>query len=167
MVLNKLRPIPGMEDYLISKRGKIYSFKRGKWKKRKVQKNKDGYLMVKLSFKFKVRRYFGISYLVALTYVPNPLKFDKVLHKDDVRINNWYKNLSWGTQQMNIEDRDNKGRQARGKTNWNTKLTVVQCKEILNSNLSKEELSKKYGVSKRNIYHVFQGTTYNSKLARL
>jgi hypothetical protein len=45
---------------------------------------------------------FNIHRVVALAFIPNPNNFGYVLHIDNNKINNHYKNLKWGTQSQNI-----------------------------------------------------------------
>ncbi len=112
--------VPGFPGYFVSKRGKVYSrysrYSQGnhslgnhyrllKPKKRPVYfgvtlHNKNG------SQKFYVHR------LVAMIWVnnPNPQKYQVVLHLDNDRWNNHYKNLKWGTQKENLKQAKDEGR---------------------------------------------------------
>lgn len=104
-----------------------------------------------------INKIFSLSRLVAVAFVPNPKNLPIVCHKDDDPVNNYYKNLFWGTQQDNIDDKCNKNRQARGETNGRVKLKETQVIEIRNNfcggSWSSEikELAKKYNTTRQNI----------------
>lgn len=74
-------PIPGLEDYHITKHGNLFSIKSGEWKELK------GCINCRWGRKqFKIRKkWYKASRLVALVYVknPNPEKYNVVCHKDN------------------------------------------------------------------------------------
>lgn len=80
---------------------------------RVVQMKKDG-----------IRKMIGLHIMVGLYFVPNPDNFPQVLHKDDVRDNNFYKNLEWGTQKENVQQMMERGRHrtTKGVERANSKL---------------------------------------------
>ncbi len=101
--LEDFKQIPGYENYLISKEGKIYSKKSRKLLKQNIErfKNFGRYIEIGLrkdskETKFKVHR------LVALTYISNPKNKETVNHKDGNIYNNFVKNLEWATQQEQV-----------------------------------------------------------------
>lgn len=119
--------IPGYPGYYISKRGRVYTRKRinsgrkskgglgqmntlGYWKELTSVLNNKGYKRVVIRSPNKNRLYTQVSRLVALVYVPNPYNYPFVCHKDNNPLNNYYKNLYWGTQSMNIIQMYNDGR---------------------------------------------------------
>lgn len=100
--------VPGFIGYHITRDGKLYSrrierspYKFGKWHKLRLSKK----ARVKVKLYKDGRGYnLSISRLVALVYVynPNPSKFNEVMHLDNNPLNNYYRNLQWGTHSMNI-----------------------------------------------------------------
>lgn len=48
--------------------------------------------------------------IVAKYFVPNPHNYPIVMHLDDNKNNNHYKNLKWATYEMNTQDMMSKGR---------------------------------------------------------
>lgn len=96
----EMKPIPGFEDYLISKDGKVYSTKTDKFFN--PSKTKDGYLKVALRGNGK-SYYFRVHKLVAMTYLDNPKGLTEVNHKDFNRRNNCLENLEWISHDDNIE----------------------------------------------------------------
>lgn len=95
-----MKPIPGFEDYLISKKGEVYSTKTNKFFN--PSKTKDGYLKVALRGNGK-SYYFRVHKLVAMTYLDNPNNLPEVNHKDFNRCNNCLENLEWISHNNNIE----------------------------------------------------------------
>lgn len=109
MKLNKIlkfKPIKDYPNYLISKRGRIFSLKRGKLRKWNIRSGRV-YIRIRNNDGFKL---FSISRLVAQSYIPNPNNYPIVMHLDDDPLNNYYKNLKWGTNLDNALDREEKGR---------------------------------------------------------
>lgn len=123
----KVDNIPGYPGYHISKRGSLYSrLKRGGWVKLKGQIT-NGRLQYRLTI--KLNKYLGgkhhkwgienstqkwekASRLVAIVYVhnPRPNTYKVVCHRDNIPTHNFYKNLYWGTQKMNIQQAVEEGR---------------------------------------------------------
>lgn len=60
-------------------------------------KVKNNY-MVQLSNEMKIYKWFSISRLVALEFIPNPNNYPNVNHKDGNSLNNKLDNLGWGTE---------------------------------------------------------------------
>lgn len=60
----------------------------------------------------------SVHVLVADAFLDKrPSRLHEVMHKDDVRDNNVWTNLQWGTKQDNMDDMVRKGRQAKGADN--------------------------------------------------
>jgi len=64
--------------------------------------------------------------------------------------------LFLGTHQDNMDDRNSKGRSARGEQNGDSRLTEDQVRDIRSSTLRTGELVKKYKVSKVTILKIKQ-----------
>ena len=109
--------IPGWPGYYISKHGHLYTSKYVKDRWYRVRGHiHNGRLQVKLKDHGRSKQ-GGISRLVALAWVPNPKpeEYNVVMHLDNNPLNNYYKNLKWGTQGMNIQQAVCEGR-FRGNT---------------------------------------------------
>lgn len=121
----KRENIPGWPNYYISKSGRLFSNKSGEWKEKKYLLTANGRPQYRLyRTKNKIfnhkhhqwyqcnteSRWFKVSRLVAMVYIPNPNNYPIVMHLDDNPLNNNVSNLQWGTQKMNIQDAINKGR---------------------------------------------------------
>lgn len=120
----KRENIPGWPNYYISKRGRLFSNKSGKWEEKKciiangrpqyrLYRSKGNLLNNKHHEWYNCNtesRWFKVSRLVAMVYIPNPNNYPIVMHLDDNPLNNRISNLKWGTQKMNIRDALIKGR---------------------------------------------------------
>ena len=62
--------------------------------------------------------------------------------------------LRLATQLDNIRDRNNKGRQAKGINNSQSKITEADVIAIRSSHLTQKELAIKYGISRGNISQI-------------
>lgn len=63
-------------------------------------KNNKGYMCIDLRLNNKTKR-FLVHRLVAMTYIPNPLNFEIINHKDSNPMNNSVNNLEWCTFSYN------------------------------------------------------------------
>jgi hypothetical protein len=169
------KDIKGYEGlYKVSNTGKVKSLDRiviyinGKTTLHKGkllnQSNSAGYPSVRISKNGKpitVR----IHRLVAEAFISNPSRLPHVLHRNDIKDDNRVENLMWGTIKDNMDDRNNKGRQARG---ISCGLSVLKNEDIL---LIKKELANyksgdygriadSYGVSYQSISNIHKGKTW-------
>lgn len=62
--------------------------------------------------------------------------------------------LFLGTIQENKQDEVNKGRQAKGETDGNHKLTEEQVLEIRNSNKIQKNIAKRFGINRNTVYKI-------------
>lgn len=98
------KAIAGYEDYKISSLGRVKSLGNNKLRKEKIlkpQKDGDGYLFVHLWRNGKGKM-FKIHRLVASAFIPNPLGFNEINHKDEDKINNCVENLEWASRWYNM-----------------------------------------------------------------
>lgn len=137
--------------YEIEEDGRIWSnYKKGYLN---PSQDKDGYLRISLSSGTRnKKRYFRIANLVAIFFIGPPpvdLKDPTVNHIDGNITNNHFTNLEWMERGKNSSIRLNKG---QGSFNHEAKLNEEQVREIcnllVNSNLSYEEIIKKYNITK-------------------
>lgn len=169
-------PIKNIE---ITKEGKIwrYYYNTKSWKERKyhINENKRSHRKsLQISIKGKV---YNVSRLVALAYIPNPHNYPYVCHKDNNPLNNHYKNLYWGTQQMNMQQAANEGRMPQlwtsvknpgleksGELSPTSKLSNVEramiwylyCYNILDT----KEISSIFRISLRTVYNTINKYKY-------
>lgn len=149
-----------MQDYEITKDGKIISLKHNKKREIKGYIDKYGYRRVLIYVNGKRKKYF-VHRLVAEKYIPNPDNLPQVNHKDGDKLNNCVDNLEWVTPKENIEHAINKGFR---KANNTTVLNVNQVKEIkkLFETKSMKEIAEMYDVSLSCIKHIHAGHTWSN-----
>lgn len=142
--------------YLIDEYGNIYS----NYKKDFLipREDKNGYLQIKLSGGSRENPcYVRIATLVAWHFLgpPSNLKDPTINHIDSNIKNNYYKNLEWIERSKNSSIRKNKG---QGSLNHEAKLNEQDVIEISNlllyTNLSLNDIAKKYQVSKSTVYNI-------------
>lgn len=127
------KSIVGYEGlYEISNEGNVRSlFQRSnRWKPGilKPQKDKDGYLQVKLckDGKGKVMK---VHRLVAQAFIPNPLNLETVNHKDENKQNNAVSNLEWLSMKDNLNYGTHNQRVAEANVNHPKKSKPVQMSD--------------------------------------
>jgi hypothetical protein len=115
MIEEVWKDIKGYEGlYQVSNLGRVKSLERtikhktcyggfyhvkGKILKPKI--DKDGYFRIGLK-KDKIKKYYFIHRLVAITFINNPNNFLQVNHKDENKRNNQVNNLEWCNSKYNI-----------------------------------------------------------------
>lgn len=124
----KKENVPRYPGYYLSKYGRLWKFRKGKWVKVRSHINPTrGYLYVSLR---KDGRSHGerLNRLVAEVYIPNPNNLPIVMHLDNNIYNNHYKNLKWGTYKENSQQMMREG---RGKGQFKSTLPFEVRKEIV------------------------------------
>ena len=114
--------------------------------------NSLGHLCVSL-YKKKKKKTYGVHVIVAIIYVPNPLKLKLVEHLNDNPLDNRPKNLKWSTQKDNIINAFKRGRMntSKGEHHCKSKFTEQQVLEIRESNMRTCELAKLYNATSTHI----------------
>jgi hypothetical protein len=130
------REIPGFPGYRVGDDGTIWGKRLSggrtakEWRRLKGTPDKDGYLKVILYRPDATRRYTRLNILVLEVFV-GPCPDGMVCaHENGVRTNNRRSNLSWKTQQANIEDKKRHGTHQAGDTHPTRKLSASQAAEI-------------------------------------
>jgi len=172
------RPVVGYEGlYEVSDQGRVRSLDRAvvqlnrggnctrlyKGKLLRLVATAKGYMTVCLS-KAGKHRTVKTHRLVLEAFVGGPAPGQVCRHGPlGVRCNA-LNNLSYGTQQENINDRRRDGTDVTGTRNPKAKLTEAQVSEIRASRKMGTELSKEYGVSKSAIYAIKSSTSWRNLL---
>lgn len=123
--MEKWVTIPGYEGYYqVSNLCRIKSLKRvikgghgtRTVNERILKQGKDtmGYIQILLRKKGVTKRH-SVHRLMAILFIPNPLKFKTVNHKDGNKQNNSLENLEWCTLQDNLLHAFNTGLKSRAK----------------------------------------------------
>lgn len=105
----------------------------------------------------------GLHRLVALAFVKGYAPNSVVRHKDDNTENNFWKNLIWGTQADNIQDRQDRNRQAKGVKTAAAKLTNSDIRKIRKMlvNYPQRFVADKFGVDKSVICRINTGLAWS------
>ena len=148
--------IDGFDNYLISKKGEIFS----KHSKRKLSVYKvNGYPSIRICKNGKA--YFkNIHRLLALTFIPNPENLPEVNHIDGNRSNNDLKNLEWVTTSRNQIHAYEIGltKPRKGEQSSSFKLTYKEIQEIRHKwdckIKNQKELSIEYNVHRNYISEI-------------
>ena len=173
----KTKPIKGYEGiYTINNKGEIFSCDRvisyysnkNKQSNRKLKGqliklriNTKKYYDVKL-YKNGIETTHQIHRLVALAFVPNLKNKFEVNHIDGNKLNNYYKNLEWCTQQENVDHAWKYkliiGK--KGELNGCSKLTnkkVIEIRKLYKPyKITGDILAKKFNVSSSLIYRIIK-----------
>lgn len=155
------KPVKGYEGlYEISSYGNVKSLNYNHTKSiRAIRRyyHNSGYLAVDLWKNRKEKRYF-VHRLVAENFIENPNNYNIVNHIDGNRLNNYFENLEWCTQQHNVKEAFRLGRRGSflGKfgEKHNRSKPVLQLD--LEGNFIKQwscgnEIQRKLGFSNSNI----------------
>jgi hypothetical protein len=176
----KTRPIPFAPGYFVREDGAVFSERQGARKRLKTGSDAFGYANHGLMINKRVRT-MRVHVIVAFVFLgPKPSALHGVRHKNGDHTNNHYKNLAWGTQQENIDDRERHGRTARGKRNGAhthpekvrrgeeasaARLTVKDV-VVIRRRLANGELgiclAREFGVAKTTISAIKNGHTWRS-----
>jgi hypothetical protein len=125
---------------------------RNKTTKRELKQRlrRDGYVDIKLNYK----RYL-VHRLIAIVFIPNPLRLPQINHIDGVRNNNDISNLEWVDQFQNMEHAIKTGlfpdragvKNGRATISEDTarQIKLMLAKKISNTAIAKE-LNVSYGV---------------------
>lgn len=102
-VKEEWKPVEGFEGiYDVSSEGRVKRVKNGANNILKPFKNKKGYLGVDLHDCGR-RLSAKIHRLVAIAFIPNPMGYLEINHKDENKANNAVSNLEWCTRQYNVK----------------------------------------------------------------
>jgi len=143
------KPVPGFEDYLVSKDGQVLSLKKGFGWLMSPIKAKDGHLYVFLYDKQHQMCKKFVHDLILIAWCREPHEAEECRHLNDIPTDNRLRNLAWGTKKENGHDRVINGRTDRGERSPTHKLTEADVREIrqLVNKESLRSLAKRFGVS--------------------
>lgn len=102
--IEQWKDVVGYETlYSVSDLGRLKSIRIGPNRKEKILRpgtNPDGYKTVVL-YHLDYKKQFKLHRLVANSFLDNPFNLEMVNHKDEIKSNNYYKNLEWVTRREN------------------------------------------------------------------
>lgn len=171
------RNIDGYKHYQVSNIGRVVARKHKTWIERnqshgtikehflKAEKDKDGYLKVRLHKHGNSRKFF-VHRLVATAFIPNKENKPQVNHKDGIKDNNVVYNLEWVTASEQRKHAYDTGLQsACGEKNGKAKLTYKEIGEIrmLHSyGYKHQELADIYNISCSHVTNIVNYKYWNT-----
>lgn len=153
-----VKKIEGLNNYYITKDGKVYSDVSGELKEMKQQLSDKGYYRIKLCNKT-----YLIHKFIALAFIDNPNNYPQINHINGIKTDNRIENLEWCTNKHNQLHAWKIGLQPIRHAS-NCVVTQEQADEIrleYNKGFSQRVLAKKYGVAKTTIADILNGKYYN------
>lgn len=107
-----------------------------------------------------IKKWFKISRLVALIYIPNPLNKPCVCHKDNNPLNNHCANLYWGTHKENMEQAAKDNRMPKGELHSCSKISNINrskiCSLYAQGNYTYLKLGVMFNLSQRQIGRIIK-----------
>jgi hypothetical protein len=147
------RPVPGHEDYEVSSVGQVRRVDSGRILKPRV--HAEGYHIVALG---RGGRDKLVHRLVLSAFVGPAPEGLVARHLNGVPGDNTVSNLTWGTQQQNMQDSVDHGTRACGSDNGNSRLLEEEVEAIrmqyATGLVSQRALAGRYGVSQRTIWNI-------------
>lgn len=104
-------------------------------------------------------RSIRVNRLVAQNFIVNPYAYPESQHINGNKDDNSVKNLKWGNQKHNAEDRERHGNTMKGSRNANAKLCsrdIVRILALRKDGNSFQSIARKYNVSKKLILLICQ-----------
>jgi len=124
-------------------------------------KESNGYPIIRLK-KNSLRKFYKVSRLVALAYIPNPNNLPVVMHLNNIKTDNRVENLRWGTQKENTHQCIREGRfhfnGGNNKLNPRKVRRIVRCIKLKNYSTI-QGLCEKFKISKAS-YHRIKKTHF-------
>ena len=93
-----VKPIPGIQDSLITRSGRVFLKERGVWYEIIPKINKGRLRLTIRGKNGPLHRLLALAWIIN----PKPNEYNIVRHLDDNPLNNKLSNLRWGTPKMNL-----------------------------------------------------------------
>jgi hypothetical protein len=154
------RPVPGYPNYLVSRRGEVWSIARRKMLS--LVEGERGYLCVNLYRCGRVRN-FLVHRLVAMAFIGTIPPGKQVNHKDGDKRNNSADNLEVVTPEQNREHAKRTGLVVRGEDNPSSRLSekdVQAIRKMRAEGVRVRGIAHRYDVSERTVYMVCRRKTW-------
>lgn len=141
----------GFPNNYVSKYGDVITTNRRGWNRYaflSIVHDKDGYCTVNLNYQSR-KQNFKVHRLVALCFIPNPMKLPQVNHKRGDKDDNRYTELEWCTNQENALHLH------RQLEDYSARFTRMQ--DILadyNNGSTQAEICRKYNVSATYVHRI-------------
>lgn len=173
--IDELRLIPGLDGYLVSKDGAIYStraprklLKDGLYKLSTFLCGDGGYPRVSTTINGIPMSIFSHK-AAALAWIGPQPEGCEVCHRDGNPLNPHMDNLRWGTCKSNHADKVIHGTLPAGESHYKSKLTAEAVAEIRRAYANRQgrywgsvALAKKYGVGPASLTKIVKGRNWKS-----
>lgn len=169
----KLDNMQERSKYKISNYGRVISYYFNKEGTLLKARDGNGYRSFCIKDNNGKNMYLYVHRLVAMLFLPPPREDQNiVIHLDNVRSNNYYKNLQWASldEKRAHQDKMDPGWHYRG--NWGRrkyhKLTETQVKWIKkkindpNRKTRMKMIAKRFGISEMQLYRIKSGENWSS-----
>ena len=165
------REIPGFWGYEVSSHGNVRSWRVPRWRNKRAVKphpvklrRARGYNRVFLQDSDEKSKPFQVHRLVALMFIGTPPSdAHEIGHKNDDKTDNRAENLEWVTRQQNIQQRNDRSRQAWGSAVNTAKLKpddVRAIRRAVTNGLRNCDLARSFGVSHAAISSIVKGRSW-------
>lgn len=165
-----VREIPSAPGYGVSRDGRVFSRRmpgpgsndRGRWKERKTQFDRRGYVRVGLKVGGRLINP-PVHRLVLEAFVGPCPEGMEARHLNGRRSDNRVDNLAWGTKVENQADKVAHGTRQEGARNGNSRLTdadVVSIRMEAQSGRIHEEIARDFGVSQPTVSSIVARRTW-------
>lgn len=156
-----LHSIPNFYGYFLTKRGLVFSIKRGRLKPRKLNIT-QGYYKV-LLWRDGKRYNFTIHRLMRITFMGNQDPALVVNHLDGIKTNNLLNNLELCSHKENSQHAAAMGLYKTGSSNSNSKLKerdIINIRAMLERGILQKDIALLFKVSQRTISQIKLGQTW-------
>jgi hypothetical protein len=154
------RPVPGYPNYLVSRRGEVWSIARRKMLSQ--VEGRRGYMLVNLYRGGRVRN-FLVHRLVAMTFIGRIPPGKQINHRDGDKRNNRADNLEIVTPEENREHAKRTGLVVRGEDNPSARLSekdVLAIRRMRAEGVRVRDIANTYDVSERTVYMLCRRKTW-------
>jgi hypothetical protein len=151
--------LKGFKGYEINILGQVRNKKTNKIYKN--NKDKNGYIRMTINYNGKIKN-FLVHRLIAIHFIPNPLKLPNINHKDGIKNNNSIENLEWCTQKQNIihafRNKLSKIRKGEeiGKNKFKEK-DILNIRKLGSNGVKHRIIAEKYNTSRSYINFILRG----------
>jgi len=174
-IIEEWLPVAGHPMYEVSNLGRVRSNSRAfRNKKNNIMKltpNQKGYLKIQLMDSSERGKRYSVHALVLTTFLRPKKHGEECDHIDNNKTNNCISNLQWLSRSENIAKK-NQQNPLYGERHPRAKLNATAAEEIRKTKSDAKgtrwgaaSLARKFGVSRRTIFNVINGTHWKERAA--
>lgn len=156
------RTISGFPDYIVSRKGHVYSSLKRRVLRLRPGVKPGGYEFVGLRPRDGACSYKMVHRLVAEAFISNPGGLPEVNHLDGKKRNNAVENLEWCDRSRNATHSLEIGLHPQGADRPDAKLTAKQALEVRVATGRYRDIGKRYGVCAQTVCKIKNGRGYKN-----